>query len=153
MMAGAKHFVAAGHADGVDGAICCEPEGGEICHVAKGALRLRIGLTGVMAHGAMPFQGRNPNRAVGVVLRALAELEAEVQAAHGEHEYLGTLVDHADRAAGRRAGADERDAGRRRRVGRRAHRPGGRPRRRWSPTSRTVWPARAGRSASPTASR
>ena len=89
MMAGAKHFVAAGHTDGVDGAICCEPEAGEICHVAKGALRLRIELTGVMAHGAMPFQGRNPNRAVGVVLQALAELEAELQAEHGEHEHLG----------------------------------------------------------------
>ena len=50
---------------------------------------LRIGLTGVMAHGAMPFQGRNPIRAVGVVLQALAELEAEVQAAHGEHDHLG----------------------------------------------------------------
>ena len=45
--------------------ICCEPEGGEICHVAKGALRLRLDFTGKMAHGAMPFQGRNPNRAVG----------------------------------------------------------------------------------------
>ena len=77
MMAGAKHFVAAGHTDGVDGVICCEPEGGEICHVAKGALRLRIDLTGKMAHGAMPFQGRNPNRAVGRVLGALAELEAD----------------------------------------------------------------------------
>ena len=89
MMAGAKHFVAAGHTVGVDGAICCEPEAGEICHVAKGALRLGIGLTGVMAHGAMPFQGRNPIRAIGVVLQALAGLEAEVQAEHGEHEHLG----------------------------------------------------------------
>ena len=43
-MSGARDFVARGHADGVDGAICCEPEGGEICHVAKGALRLRIDL-------------------------------------------------------------------------------------------------------------
>ena len=68
MMAGAKDFVARGRADGVDGVICCEPEGGEICHVAKGALRLRVDLHGKMAHGAMPFQGRNPNRAVGAVL-------------------------------------------------------------------------------------
>jgi succinyl-diaminopimelate desuccinylase len=89
MMSGAKDFVARGRADGVDGAISCEPEGGEICHVAKGALRLRIDLAGVMAHGAMPFQGRNPNRAVGAVIAALAELEARVQALHDEHPHLG----------------------------------------------------------------
>ena len=65
MMLGAKDLVARGRTDGVDGVICCEPEGGEICHVAKGALRLRLDFTGKMAHGAMPFQGRNPNRAVG----------------------------------------------------------------------------------------
>ena len=91
MMAGAKHFVASGRAAGVDAVICCEPEGGEICHVAKGALRLRIDLAGKMAHGAMPFQGRNPNRAAGHVLVALAELEARVQAVHGEHPYLGRV--------------------------------------------------------------
>ncbi len=60
--------------------ICCEPEGGEICHVAKGALRLRLDFTGKMAHGAMPFQGRNPNRAVGAAIGVLADLEAAVQA-------------------------------------------------------------------------
>jgi succinyl-diaminopimelate desuccinylase len=89
MMLGAKDFVARGHARGVDAAICCEPEGGEICPVAKGALRLRIELTGVMAHGAMPFQGRNPNRAAGRVLSALAELEEALQQRHGEHPRLG----------------------------------------------------------------
>jgi len=89
MMTGAKHFVAAGHAAGIDGAICCEPEGGEICHVAKGALRLRLDFTGAMAHGAMPFQGRNPNRAVAATIAALQRLEGEVQAGAGEHEHLG----------------------------------------------------------------
>jgi succinyl-diaminopimelate desuccinylase len=91
MMAGAKHFVANGHLDGVDGVICCEPEGGEICHVAKGALRLRLDLRGKMAHGAMPFQGRNPNRAAGLVLVALAEFEARLQERHAEHPYLGQV--------------------------------------------------------------
>ncbi len=91
MMAGAKDFVARGRMDGVDGVICCEPEGGEICHVAKGALRLRIDFSGAMAHGAMPFQGRNPNRAVGSVLGALADLQDELQALHGDHQYLGKL--------------------------------------------------------------
>lgn len=89
MMAGAKHFVASGHAAGIDGAICCEPEGGEVCHVAKGALRLRVDLHGAMAHGAMPFQGRNPNTAVGEVLVALASAERRLQETHGEHPHLG----------------------------------------------------------------
>jgi succinyl-diaminopimelate desuccinylase len=91
MMAGAKHFVAHGHLDGVDGVICCEPEGGEICHVAKGALRLRLDLHGKMAHGAMPFQGRNPNRAAGLVLVALAEFEARLQERYAAHPYLGQV--------------------------------------------------------------
>jgi succinyl-diaminopimelate desuccinylase len=91
MMAGAKDLVARGRAADVDGLICCEPEGGEICHVAKGALRLRLDLTGKMAHGAMPFQGRNPNRAVGAVIGALAELEATIQDRHGDHPHLGTV--------------------------------------------------------------
>lgn len=89
MMAGAKHFVANGHTDGIDGAICCEPEGGEICHVAKGALRLRLDFHGAMAHGAMPFQGRNPNRALAAAIDALADLERRLQDDPGEHEHLG----------------------------------------------------------------
>ncbi|MFV0309985.1 MAG: M20 family metallopeptidase [Desertimonas sp.] len=89
MMIGAKDFVARGRAAGIDGAICCEPEAGEICHVAKGALRLRIDFTGKMAHGAMPFQGRNPNRAVGASIGVLADLEVRLQALHGEHPHLG----------------------------------------------------------------
>lgn len=91
MMIGAKDFVARGRAAAVDAAICCEPEGGEICHVAKGALRLRVDLTGKMAHGAMPFQGRNPNQAAGAVLVALADLEAELQQHHEEHPHLGRV--------------------------------------------------------------
>jgi succinyl-diaminopimelate desuccinylase len=91
MMIGAKDFVARGRAAGIDAAICCEPEGGEICHVAKGALRLRVDLTGKMAHGAMPFQGRNPIRAAGAVLEALAELEAQWQRRHPEHPHLGQV--------------------------------------------------------------
>jgi len=91
MMLGAKDFVARGRAAGIDAAICCEPEGGEICHVAKGALRLRIDLAGKMAHGAMPLQGRNPNRAAGSVLEALVGLELRLQELHGEHPHLGLV--------------------------------------------------------------
>jgi succinyl-diaminopimelate desuccinylase len=89
LMAGVRDFIARGHARGIDGAICCEPEGGEICHAAKGALRLRIDLTGKMAHGAMPFEGRNPNRAAAAIIAALTELEQSVQGRHGVHEHLG----------------------------------------------------------------
>ncbi|MDQ3468768.1 MAG: M20/M25/M40 family metallo-hydrolase, partial [Actinomycetota bacterium] len=91
MMLGAKDFVARGRGQGIDAAICCEPEGGEVCHVAKGALRVRIALTGKMAHGAMPFQGRNPNRAAAAVLDALTGLEASLQDLHGEHPHLGLV--------------------------------------------------------------
>src|SRR5690606_15935350 len=73
----------------VDGAICCEPEGGEICHVAKGALRLRLDFHGAMAHGAMPFEGRNPNRAVAAAIAALADLERRLHDDPGRHEHLG----------------------------------------------------------------
>lgn len=89
MMIGAKHLVASGGMEGVAGVVCCEPEGGEICHVAKGALRLRVDLLGVMAHGAMPFRGRNPNAALGAVLGALAEIERRIQDEVGVDEYLG----------------------------------------------------------------
>ena len=91
MMAGAKDFVARGRMAGVDGVICCEPEGGEICHVAKGALRLRVEFAGKMAHGAMPFQGRNPNRALGAAIGALAELEGVLHERHGDHPHLGRV--------------------------------------------------------------
>jgi succinyl-diaminopimelate desuccinylase len=91
MMAGAKDFVARGRAEGVDAVICCEPEGGEICHVAKGAIRVKIDLLGAMAHGAMPFQGRNPNVAVGHALVALGELQERLQALHGTYPHLGEV--------------------------------------------------------------
>ncbi|MBB6352180.1 succinyl-diaminopimelate desuccinylase [Nonomuraea muscovyensis] len=91
LMIGAHHFVAEGLAADVDGAIVAEPEAGEICAVAKGALRLRIDFTGKMAHGAMPQHGRNPVPAVGALLVALGSLESELQARHPAHEHLGEV--------------------------------------------------------------
>ncbi|MFI7419829.1 M20 family metallopeptidase [Nonomuraea sp. NPDC049684] len=91
LMIGAHHFVASGLADGVDGAIVAEPEAGEICAVAKGALRLRVDLTGKMAHGAMPQHGRNPVQAVGALLVALRSLQRELQERHPAHEHLGEV--------------------------------------------------------------
>jgi len=89
MMTGAKHFVQAGHLTGVDGIICCEPEGGEICNSAKGAIRLQVSFHGRMAHGAMPFMGENPIGPLGRFLVSLAAYEAELQRMLPEHEHLG----------------------------------------------------------------
>jgi succinyl-diaminopimelate desuccinylase len=91
MMLGAKHACATGALDGVDGAIICEPEAGEVCAVSKGALRLRVDVTGAMAHGAMPAHGRNPVPALGQFLAAVASLEADLQRRHPAHEHLGPV--------------------------------------------------------------
>jgi succinyl-diaminopimelate desuccinylase len=89
MMLGVHDFVDKGHAKGVDGAIVCEPEAGEICTVQKGAVRLRVDLDGDMAHGAMPHQGRNPVLAAGLLTARMAQLERELQETLGEHPHLG----------------------------------------------------------------
>ncbi|MEV4569661.1 M20 family metallopeptidase [Nonomuraea sp. NPDC049419] len=91
LMIGVHHFVSEGLAADVDGAIVAEPEEGEICAVAKGALRLRVDLTGKMAHGAMPQHGRNPIQAAGPLLVGLRALQDELQAAHPAHEHLGAV--------------------------------------------------------------
>lgn len=80
MMLGAKHLARSGLLAGAAGVIVCEPEGGEICTMAKGAIRIRIELHGSMAHGAMPHMGRNPVAAAGRVLARLSQLQDEVRA-------------------------------------------------------------------------
>jgi succinyl-diaminopimelate desuccinylase len=95
MMLGAKRFAAdlvAGvipGVDWVDGVIVCEPEGGEVCPTSKGALRIAVEFTGVMAHGAMPTMGRNPLPAIGSLLIAIAEIERGYQVQVGTHPALG----------------------------------------------------------------
>jgi succinyl-diaminopimelate desuccinylase len=89
MMLGAKHFSASPLAARVDACIVCEPEGDEVCTSAKGAVRLRIALHGAMAHGAMPHKGRNPIKAMGSLLVALAGYEDTLLERHGAHEHLG----------------------------------------------------------------
>ena len=91
MMLGAKHFAGSELARTVDGAIICEPEEGEICTSAKGAIRIRVDLLGAMAHGAMPQHGRNPVAPLGRLLVALTRLQDELQAEHGAHEHLGAV--------------------------------------------------------------
>lgn len=89
MMAGAKSFVARGHARDVDAAVVCEPEGGEVCLSQKGAIRLHVRIRGRMAHGAMPAEGRNPLPAVAALVTRLAGLERKVQQQLGSDELLG----------------------------------------------------------------
>lgn len=91
MMLGVKHFVAAGHCEGVDGAISAEPEAGEICAVSKGAIRLRVDAHGVMAHGAMPDKGANPVSALGHAATGLAQLQERLQTEFGPYEHLGEI--------------------------------------------------------------
>jgi succinyl-diaminopimelate desuccinylase len=91
LMLGAKHFAGTELARGVDGAIICEPEEGEICTSAKGAVRIRVDLLGAMAHGAMPQHGRNPLPALGRLLVALADLQDRLQKLHPAHEHLGEV--------------------------------------------------------------
>ena len=89
MMLGAKQFVARGHARGVDAAVICEPEGGELCLTQKGAIRARLTATGRMAHGAMPDQGVNPLPSLAACIVAAHHLERELQETHGRDEHLG----------------------------------------------------------------
>lgn len=89
LMLGAKHFAASALAAEVDGAICCEPEAGEICAVSKGAIRLRVTFTGTMAHGAMPQHARNPLPVAARYVLAVEQVQADLLAGHGVHEHLG----------------------------------------------------------------
>lgn len=91
MMSGVKHFVAGGRAAAIDGAIVCEPEGGEVCAVQKGALRLRVEAFGIMAHGAMPDQGRNPIPALHDVVDFASAEQQRLQELVGRHPLLGEV--------------------------------------------------------------
>ena len=89
LMTGIKHFIAQGYADGVDGAIICEPEENELCLFQKGAMRVHVHVRGVMAHGAMPYAGVNPIVGLQRFLAAVAGLQASEQGRLGAHPYLG----------------------------------------------------------------
>lgn len=89
LMLGIKDFIKQGWADDVDGAIICEPEENELCLFQKGAMRVSVMFTGVMSHGAMPYAGVNPIKALSSFVEKLKDLENSEQARLGEHEYLG----------------------------------------------------------------
>ncbi|WP_114907787.1 M20 family metallopeptidase [Ornithinimicrobium murale] len=89
LMLGAKAFARTPLAAEIDGAICCEPEAGEICAVSKGAVRLMVHFEGAMAHGAMPQHARNPLPVAAEFVRRVSEVQAELLHVHGVHEHLG----------------------------------------------------------------
>lgn len=91
MMLGAKHLVSSGAAADIDAAVICEPEAGEICTSAKGAIRLSVNLRGKMAHGAMPQHGRNPVVPAARLIVALDELQSRLQRDHPAHRHLGEV--------------------------------------------------------------
>ncbi|HKH77802.1 MAG TPA: ArgE/DapE family deacylase, partial [Rubrobacteraceae bacterium] len=89
MMTGIKHFIERGHAEGVDGAVVCEPEENQLCVKQKGAMRVEVTVRGRMAHGAMPLSGVNPLTRAARFVVAVEELEREELERHGEDQMLG----------------------------------------------------------------
>jgi len=89
MMIGIKHFIENGWANGVDGAIICEPEENQLCVSQKGAMRIKIQVYGKQAHGAMPLTGVNPNTRMAKIIVALDELEQREKERLGKHVELG----------------------------------------------------------------
>ncbi|GAA2093734.1 M20 family metallopeptidase [Streptomyces albiaxialis] len=92
MMLGAKAFAASPLAAEVDGVIVCEPEGYEVCASARGGIRLRLDLAGVMAHGAMPQEGRNPITAGARIVTALESVQAWAVERFGTHPHAGSVT-------------------------------------------------------------
>jgi succinyl-diaminopimelate desuccinylase len=88
-MLGIKHFVERGWADTVSAAIICEPEENHLCISQKGVMWLKIVISGVMAHGAMPLSGVNTAYPAARFLGAVHALEERQIAAHGRDPFLG----------------------------------------------------------------
>ena len=89
MMSGIKHFIRGGHAEGVDGAVICEPEENQVCVAQKGAMRVEVTVRGRMAHGAMPSSGVNPVTRAARFVVAVEALEKEEISRYGEDPLLG----------------------------------------------------------------
>ncbi|MCH6164026.1 M20 family metallopeptidase [Streptomyces marispadix] len=92
MMLGAKAFAASELAAEVDGVVVCEPEGYEVCTSARGGIRIRLELTGVMAHGAMPQEARSPLVAGARIVEALAGVEEWAVRRFGTHPHAGAVT-------------------------------------------------------------
>ncbi|MGE7934037.1 M20 family metallopeptidase [Viridibacillus arvi] len=88
MMLGIKHFIKQGWADGVDGAIICEPQENNVSIAQRGAMRIRVDVYGKMAHGAISWSGINPNWRMARLIVELEKLEKEEQERLGEDPFL-----------------------------------------------------------------
>ncbi|MGE7920080.1 M20 family metallopeptidase [Viridibacillus sp. NPDC093762] len=88
MMLGIKHFIKQGWADGIDGAIICEPQENNVSIAQRGAMRIRVDVYGKMAHGAISWSGINPNWRMARLIVELEKLEKEEQERLGEDPYL-----------------------------------------------------------------
>ena len=89
MMSGVKHFIRQGWANGVHGAIICEPVDNRLCITQKGALRAELITSGKMSHGAMPLTGLNPVPPMVSILEKLKQLEEEEIERLGKNPLLG----------------------------------------------------------------
>ena len=89
MMCGIKRFIRGGHAEGVDGAVICEPEENQLRVAQKGAMRVEIQLRGRMAHGTMPGSGVNPVTRAARLVVAIEELERDEIERHGKDPLIG----------------------------------------------------------------
>ena len=89
MMSGVKHFIRQGWANGVNGAIICEPVDNHLCITQKGALRAELTTTGKMSHGAMPLAGLNPIPPMLSILEKIRQLEEEEIERLGKDAFLG----------------------------------------------------------------
>jgi succinyl-diaminopimelate desuccinylase len=89
LMLGVQDFIKRGHADGVTGAIICEPQDLRICCTQKGALRIRYFIRGKMSHGAMPLDGLNPIAVVSRILDGLEHCEGDIINNIDPHPLLG----------------------------------------------------------------
>jgi succinyl-diaminopimelate desuccinylase len=89
MMSGVKHFIRQGWANGVRGAIICEPVDNHLCITQKGALRAELMISGKMSHGAMPLVGLNPIPPMVSILERVRHLEEEEIERLGKDPLLG----------------------------------------------------------------
>ncbi|MEU4998569.1 M20 family metallopeptidase [Streptomyces sp. NPDC021622] len=92
LMLGAKAFAATPLAREVDGVIVCEPEGYEVCTSARGGIRLRLDLDGVMAHGAMPQEAKSPIVAGARIVDVLENVQAWAEERYGTHPHAGSVT-------------------------------------------------------------
>ena len=128
MMAGARHFVSTGRAAGIDAAICCEPEDGEVCNVSKGAVAAPRGLHRCHGPRRHALPGPQPEPGAGLLPQPPHRRRARPAGPTSRAPAPRSGAPDPHRAAGRPSGPDERHPGRCQRVAGRADDPGRRSR-------------------------